>query len=224
MIDANTLPATYFSRMDNTDDEHFYSFPRKVVHIDDHAIASVSYVLGKLLPSSGRFLDLMSSWRSHLPTNLESSTVVGLGMNAAEMADNPQLNNHIVHNLNRTPQLPFDDGMFDGAFCTVSVQYLTQPIAVFQEVARVLKPDAPFIVSFSNRCFPQKAVAIWQSRSDEQHVQLVGHYFTTAEGWQEPLTWSNRGEAALANGAATIQPRLLGTDPLYVVWALKEAP
>ena len=224
MIDANTLSPTYFSRMDNTDDEHFYSFPRKVVHIDDHAIASVSYVLGELLSADGKFLDLMSSWRSHLPAELDSATVVGLGMNAEEMADNPQLDSHIVHNLNRTPQLPFNDAEFDGAFCTVSVQYLTQPISVFQEVARVLKPDTPFIVSFSNRCFPQKAVAVWQSCTEEQHVQLVGHYFTAAEGWQEPLTWSNRDPATLANDAATMPPRALGTDPLYVVWALKERP
>ena len=219
MTDANTLPSTYFSRMDNTDDEYFYSFPRKVVHIDEHAIASVRYILGELLPANGKFLDLMSSWRSHLPAELESSTVVGLGMNAAEMADNPQLDSHIVHNLNRIPQLPFNDAEFDGAFCTVSVQYLTQPVAVFREVARALKPSAPFIVAFSNRCFPQKAIAIWQSCTDDEHVQLVGHYFTAAGGWQEPLTWSDREAPALANDAATHPP---DTDPLYVVWALKE--
>ena len=125
----------------------------------------------------------MSSWRSHLPDGFNSRAVVGLGLNAEEMADNPQLTTNVVHDLNRDPRLPFADEEFDGAMCAVSIQYVVHPLLVFREVRRVLRPGAPFVVSFSNRCFPTKAVAVWLDTSDEQHLTLVRTYFTAAGGW-----------------------------------------
>ncbi len=98
-----------------------------------------------------------------------SATVVGLGMNAAEMSDNPQLDSFVVHNLNREPALPFPDASFDAVVCAVSVQYLTRPVEVFTDVRRVLVAGAPLIVSFSNRCFPTKAVAVWLANGDAAH-------------------------------------------------------
>jgi ubiquinone/menaquinone biosynthesis C-methylase UbiE len=154
-------------------------------------------------------LDLMSSWRTHLPPELAESTeleVAGLGMNAEEMDENPQLARYVVHDLNRDPRLPFPDAAFDGAMCAVSVQYLTKPIEVFAEMARVLKPGAPFLTSFSNRCFPTKAVAIWRRTDDEQHLGLVGSYFQLAGGWSD------------LQARGFTQP---SGDPLYVVWAYK---
>jgi SAM-dependent methyltransferase len=127
----------------------------------------------------------MSSWRSHLPVAHGSREVIGLGMNAEEMGDNPQLAKSVVHDLNRDPRLPFGDAEFDGAMCAVSVQYLTHPVLVFREVRRVLRPGAPFVVSFSNRCFPTKAVAVWLATSDAQHVMLVRSYFDAAGGWTD---------------------------------------
>src|SRR5882672_8595575 len=113
-----------------------------------------------------RLLDLMSSWRSHLPYGLEAE-VVGLGLNAEEMADNPQLARHVVHDVNdETAPLPFEDETFDGAMCAVSIQYVTRPVRVFREVRRILKVDAPFVVSCSNRCFPTKAVAVGLNMTD----------------------------------------------------------
>lgn len=38
----------------------------------------------------------------------------------------------------------------------MSVDYLTKPIEVFQEMHRCLKPGGVAIMSFSNRCFPTK--------------------------------------------------------------------
>ena len=200
-------PEAYFRRVDPTDDALFYLEPRKVVHIDDGAIAALGSIYAELLPRAGTLLDLMSSWRTHLPDELASLpelAVVGLGLNAEEMADNPQLERYVVHDLNREPTLPFPDETFDGAMCAVSVQYLTRPIEVFGDVARVLKPGARLVTSFSNRCFPTKAVAVWSATTDEQHVQLVGSYFRLSGGWGEPQgrIW---------------QPA--GADPLYAVWA-----
>lgn len=206
------LPPEYFQRQDNTNDSLFYTMPRKVVHIDDAAIAALSQLFGDLLPPSGTYLDLMSSWRTHLPNSLSPAHVTGLGMNHDEMADNLQLDDFVIHNLNQKPTLPFDDDQFDAVLCTVSVQYLTCPIEVFSEINRVLKPGAVFVVSFSNRCFPSKAVAVWRSTNDEQHVTLVAHYFAASGGWSDVETRHKPG-----------QMRMFGvSDPLYVLWAYKE--
>jgi SAM-dependent methyltransferase len=201
--DGLLSPAAY-AREDESADDGFYGFPRKVVHIDDGAIAALGRLYAEVLPAGGHLLDLMSSWRSHLPEGFRAGDVVGLGMNAEEMADNPQLTRAIVHDVNRDPRLPFGDGEFDGAMCAVSVQYLIHPVQVFREVGRVLRPGAPFVVSFSNRCFPTKAVAVWLSTSDEQHVALVRAYFESA------------GFAAVET-----EDRSRGGygDPLYAVWA-----
>jgi SAM-dependent methyltransferase len=172
--------AEFRRRVDESDDELFYEYPRFVVHIDEHAIAEVSAIYEHLLPNGGEILDLMSSWRSHLPQALELKRVVGLGLNRAEMADNPALTDIVIHNVNRQPRLPFDDASFDGAVMTVSVQYLVQPIEVFAQVARVLRPDAPFIVTFSNRMFPTKAIGLWQMASQEQRPEIVRSYFAEA--------------------------------------------
>src|SRR6202046_1275850 len=170
-------PADFFRRVDDDDDEVFYSVPRLVTHIDDGAIAKVGEIYAQLLPQGGVILDLMSSWRSHLPAHIRPSRVVGLGMNRTEMENNPLLTEIVIHNLNRVPKLPFADAEFDGAVVTVSVQYMTRPIETFIDVGRVLNTGAPFIVTFSNRMFPTKAVAIWQHLDERDRVGLVGRYF-----------------------------------------------
>lgn len=198
------LPVAAYAREDESADDEFYGFPRKVVHIDEGAIEALGRLYTDVLPTGGRLLDLMSSWRTHLPEGFPAE-VVGLGMNADEMADNPQLARFVVHDVNREPRLPLADGEFDGAMCAVSVQYLVHPVRVFREVRRVLRPGAPFVVSFSNRCFPTKAVAAWLYAGDEQHVTLVRSYFEAAGGF-EGVREEDRS------------PRGYG-DPLYAVWA-----
>jgi SAM-dependent methyltransferase len=126
-------------------------------------------------------------------------------MNVEEMTENPQLTRSIVHDVNRDPRLPFGDEEFDGAVCAVSIQYMTDPLSVFREVHRVLRPGAPFVVAFSNRCFPTKAVAVWLGTTDRQHVELVVAYFEAAGRWVD-ITDEDRSPGE-------------GGDPLYVVWA-----
>lgn len=199
------FPPAAYEREDESADARFYAMPRKVVHLDDGAIAALGRVYERVLPAGGRLLDLMSSWRSHLPHAL-AADVVGLGLNADEMADNPQLTRHVVHDVNdpRTA-LPFDDGAFDGAMCAVSIQYVTKPVWLFNEVRRVLRPGAPFVVAFSNRCFPTKAVAVWLNTPDVRHVELVQAYFEAAGGWAAPVVERHAPDDA--------------GDPLYAVWA-----
>jgi SAM-dependent methyltransferase len=209
MAGDGLLPAEAYAREDGSSDAHFYAVPRRVVHIDDGAIAALGRLYAEVLPAGGRFLDLMSSWRSHLPEALRTGEVVGLGMNAEEMADNPQLTSHVVHDLNQAPQLPFADGAFDGAMCAVSIQYAVHPVLVFREVVRTLRPGAPFVVSFSNRCFPTKAVAVWLATTDRQHVELVRAYFEAAGEW---IDIQDEQRSSSGDG-----------DPLYAVWAFKAA-
>lgn len=200
----------FFRRQDESDDSQFYVMPRKVVHIDDHAIGALTDLYRQLLSEGDTVLDLMSSWRSHLPPELKASRVVGLGMNADELADNPQLVEWLLHNLNQNSTLPLEDASFEAAVCAVSVQYMTQPLEVFREVLRVLKPGGVFALSFSNRCFPTKAVAGWLYSSDEQHLGIVRAYFEASGGWRD-ITAEDR----------TPQRRRGMEDPLFAVWAYK---
>lgn len=197
------FPDGFFSRSDESGDDEFYAMPRLVTHIDDRAIAAVSELYTEL-GLSGRLLDLMSSWISHLPKQPDHLTV--LGMNRAELALNEMAHDAVVHDLNLDPVLPFHDNAFDGAMCVVSVDYLTRPIEVFGEVARVLSPGAPFVCTFSNRCFPTKAIRGWMSTDDEQHCHIVAEYFRQADGWEAPVV-----DVRIPAG--------FGTDPLYAIWA-----
>ncbi len=174
----------FFERIDEGDDALFYREPRLVVHIDEAAIRQIGRIFDELLPAEGALLDLMSSWRSHLPAGFDRARTVGLGLNAVEMRKNPQLDEYVVHNLNRELRLPFEDASFDGVILTVSVQYLTRPVEVFREVGRVLRPGAPVVITFSNRMFPTKAVRIWQACSDEQRMTLVKVYLQRAGAFE----------------------------------------
>jgi SAM-dependent methyltransferase len=206
----NPFTPEMFDRMDESEDTEFYAFPRKVVHIDDPAIAAVGQFMAQTFAPNGVLLDLMSSWRSHLPAGFVKQRMVGLGLNAEEMADNPDLDEYVVHNLNAVSRLPFDDNYFDGVVITVSVQYLIRPLEIFGEVRRILKPGAPFLVFFSNRMFPTKAVRIWQTLRDEGRAKLVHAYFHYAGGFEEAVFHD-------------LSPNPGVTDPLYVVWARKSS-
>jgi Methyltransferase domain len=169
-----------FDKEDRSPDAEFYDFPRFVTHIDEGAIATVTRAYRETLPPGGTILDLMSSWVSHLPADVAFESVVGHGMNAEELAANTRLSRWFVQDLNINPALGFGDRAFDGACLCVSVQYLQRPVEVFGEVRRVLQPGAPFVVSFSNRCFPTKAVAIWRAFSGPDQQRLIGAYMRAA--------------------------------------------
>ncbi len=180
MDDGLGLPEGAFSKLDAEEDEIFYEPPRLVLHIDENAIAALTEFYRAVLPRGGVLLDLMSSWVSHLPPEIDYGEVIGHGMNASELAANPRLARWFVQNLNRDPVLPFADDSFDAAMICVSIQYLQQPTAVLREVARVLRPGAPLVISFSNRCFWTKAVAVWRALDDDGHARLVERYLRHA--------------------------------------------
>ncbi len=174
------LPANAFLKQDGGDDADFYAPARLVTHIDEAATRALTAFYRATLPAGGVVLDLMSSWVSHLPPEVPFTEVIGQGMNAEELKANPRLSRSFVQDLNRNPILPLEAASCDAALCCVGVQYLQRPLEVFAEVLRVLRPGAPFVVSFSNRCFPTKAVAIWRSLDDRGHAALVSLYLERA--------------------------------------------
>jgi SAM-dependent methyltransferase len=200
------FPDGFFDRSDSSSDPDFYSWPRLVTHIDDRAIAAVGALYAEL-QLDGEVLDLMSSWVSHFQQPPRRLTI--LGMNAAELEANPQAAERVLHDLNAEPRLPFPDASFDAAVCCVSVDYLVRPIEVFRDVARVVRPGGAFVCTFSNRCFPTKAIRGWLATTDEQHCSVVAEYFRRAGGWSRA---SDERRTPLA-------PR---GDPLYAVWATRD--
>ena len=197
-------PPGFFDRQDAGDDADFYGPPRLVTHIDDGAIAAVSELYDELGVPDGKVLDLMSSWVSHL-SRKPSGGLVALGMNAVELRANPVADQVVVQDLNADPWLPFEDASFDAVVCCVSVDYLIHPVEVLREARRVLRPGGVVVLTFSNRCFPTKAVRGWLATDEDGRVTIVRAYLEQA-GFEDVTT-------------ALRTKRRWGHDPLYGAWA-----
>lgn len=207
--DLPGFPPHAFAKSDDAPDAAFYSFPRFVTHIDAPAIAAVTALYRELFPPGGSVLDLMGSWVAHLPDEVAYAEVIGHGMNAEELAANPRYTRGFVQNLNETAELPLAAASVDAAAICVSIQYLQDPVAVLREVRRVLKPGGVVAITFSNRCFPTKAVAIWQALGMGEHQRLVAFYLEHA-GFAAPE-------------AREIIPPDAESDPLWAVIGRKGA-
>jgi SAM-dependent methyltransferase len=204
------FPPGFFDRADDRADGVFYTPSRLVTHIDDAAIAAVGDLYAELsidgsAPGPRRVLDLMSSWVSHFRT--PPSELVVLGMNADELAANPAATERVVHDLNADPRVPLPDADVDAVVCCVSIDYLTRPIEVLADVGRVLRPGGPLAITFSNRCFPTKAVRGWLATDDDQHGLVVAELVRRTRLFDEP-----RVELRTPWGIG---------DPLYAVTATR---
>lgn len=179
-----------------------------VFHIDEFAVRALTKYYAKTLPPKADILDICSSWVSHLPPDYKPRSMTVLGMSRAELEANPVATEPVVvKDLNYRPDLPFEDNSFDIVTNVVSVDYLTKPLEVFREMGRVLRPGGRAIMSFSNRCFPSKAIDIWCRTGDYEHVIIVGCYFKFSDIFEDPV-------------AVDLRPGMFGmTDPMYVVEA-----
>ncbi len=208
-----------FDRKDERPDDRFYDRPRFVQHIDDTAIEMVRNTYGRFLTNGMRVLDLMSSWQSHVPPNIRLESLDGLGLNSEELKRNRQLTKHIVQDININKILPYEKNTFDVVLNTVSVEYLTDPISILREVARVLRPEGHFVVTFSNRWFPHKAVKIWEELHDFERMGLVSEYFMRSGGFTGMNTYSIRGLPRPHDDKYF--PDLRFSDPVFAVWGQK---
>jgi SAM-dependent methyltransferase len=204
MASGDVFPAGFFDRADEHPDDRFYAVDRLVTHIDPAAIAAVGALYAEL-DLTGDVLDVCSSWISHLPR--PPRRLVAMGMNATELRANDMADEWIVQDLNTDPTLPFAAATFDAVTCCVSVDYLTRPLEVFTEVARVLRPGGRFVCTFSNRCFPTKAIRGWLANDDEGRCGIVSTYFELTDGFDAPQVQLRH-------------PATAG-DPLFAVWAMR---
>eukprot|EP00933_Yihiella_yeosuensis_P081434 TRINITY_DN9503_c0_g9_i1.p1 TRINITY_DN9503_c0_g9~~TRINITY_DN9503_c0_g9_i1.p1 ORF type:complete len:404 (-),score=59.25 TRINITY_DN9503_c0_g9_i1:73-1251(-) len=202
------------SRADESDDQDFYSEPKLTTHIDDGAINDLKKFYAKEFPKfpDARILDICSSWISHYPDKKTWSHVSITGMNLKELEMNKQADDYKVADLNKDPQLPYEDGSFDIVTCTVSFDYLTKPLEVMKEVGRVLKPGGRVILSTSNRCFPTKAVSVWLRTKDTGHILIYGSY----------MHYSGLFEAPECKDLSSNMAKAGFMDPMYVVSAKKK--
>jgi SAM-dependent methyltransferase len=203
------------TKLDESSDTDFYVYPRFVTHVDRTFLDRLTELYCERLQPNSRICDLMSSWVSHLPEEMEFACVQAQGMNEEELAKNPRLDRYFVQDLNQNPQLPFPDRDFDAVLNVVSVQYLQYPEAIFSEIQRILKPEGIAIISFSNRMFYQKAIAAWRDSSEASRVRLVCKYFQSVGGFSEP-------EVIIHTSAVNTFFQILGMsggDPFYAVIA-----
>ncbi|QFZ93203.2 class I SAM-dependent methyltransferase [Synechococcus elongatus] len=208
------LTSAQRSKLDGSDDALFYEQPRFVTHVDDAFLKRLTQLYRDRLKSGSRVLDLMSSWVSHLPEDMQFETVVGHGLNAQELARNPRFDRWFVQNLNQQPSIPEPDASFDAVLIAVSIQYLQYPERVLAEVRRVLRPGGQLIISFSNRLFYSKAIAAWRDGSEAQRLALVQDYIRQTAGFSKPEV------IAEVNSPLGWQQWLgLGQDPFYAVLA-----
>jgi SAM-dependent methyltransferase len=208
MSESSAFPAGFFGRQDERDDALFYAAPRLVVHIDAQTIAALTQLYRERLPAGADLLDLMSSWVSHLPEEVRYGRVAGLGMNETELLRNPRLDDHVVHDVNRAPELPYPDASFDVVLNAVSIQYVTRPVELFRSVARVLRPGGLHVIATSHRCFPTKAIRAWHALPPRERLAVLERYFELAGGY-EPVELLDRSPA--------------GADPLWIALARRIA-
>lgn len=226
------------ARLDSSSDQIFYQEPRFVEHVDEQAVRLLTEYIGRIILQQSEqrsdrvctVLDLCASWTSHIPpaAATKSRRVAGLGMNAAELRANPALTEWTVQDLNERPfsPLPYRDNSFDVILCQLSVDYLTQPLAVCRELLRVARNGSGTVhILFSNRLFLTKAVAPWTARDDVDRALLVAsylHYCTRTNAATSSATtdfwWDGIGARDLS--VRDQRGRIVG-DPLYVVTATK---
>ena len=206
-----------FAREDESPDEIFYQKPRFINHLDSLATSTVEELFVRLIPRNARVLDLMAGPESHIRREISPQSVTGLGLNEEELRRNPVISDRVIHNVNENPILPFPDNCFDAVVNTVSVDYLTCPVEVFREVGRILVPGGLFIVVFSNRMFPTKAVNLWRITRESKRPDLVKRFLGEAGcfGAEEYFESTNKPRPVDDKYYSLGIP----SDPVYAVWA-----
>lgn len=205
-----------FSRIDESPDTSMYAEPRLVNHLDEASLMRLKEAYRNIfssVPKGFSVLDLCSSWVSHYPEEcMEGARVVVHGLNQRELWANSQATERHMQDLNANATLPWEDNSFDFVTMALSIQYMTDPRAVFSEMHRVLKPGGMAVITHSHRCFIEKAVKVFATETydGEGHTHTICRYFQhgPAGGWEN-----------LAS--VDVSPRHV--DPVWMVTATKAA-
>ena len=166
---------TYQQRQkpDESNDSLFYSSPKFVYHLDSNFRQNLSKLYEEEIKNNSTVLDLMSSWDSYLPKNVNYKKVIGHGLNKEELEKNKAFDNYWVQNFNINQKIPLENETIDFCLMVAAWQYLQYPEKISEEIARILNHNGKFIIAFSNRAFWHKAPNIWTYSSEIERIEYV---------------------------------------------------
>jgi SAM-dependent methyltransferase len=182
-----------FLRKIEEDDATFYQAIDTTPSVDRVAIEQLTEFYSPYLKENSSILDVMASSDSYIPKTLKNVTITGLGLKEDDLIANTQLNQYTLHDLNKNTTLPYDDQSFDTVLCSFGIEYITQPIKLFKEIARILKPSGHFLIGFSDRFYKQKAIGLWADLHEFERMGIVLEYFRQSKQFSELYSESIRG-------------------------------
>ena len=202
-------------KLDESNDEEFYSDPKFVYHLDANFRQYLSNVYKNEIEDNLTVLDLMSSWDSYLPEEKKYKKVIGHGLNKKELERNKVFDSYWIQNFNLNQEIPLDSGSVNYCLMVAAWQYLQYPENLTKEIVRVLNNQGKMIIAFSNRAFWHKAPNIWTTSTEEERVNYVRKILIT-NGFNEPKIIKKFNEPAINIF------KFLNKDPFYCLIATKE--
>ena len=202
-------------KLDESNDEEFYSEPKFVYHLDANFRQHLSDIYKKEITDHSTVLDLMSSWDSYLPEDKKYKKVIGHGLNKQELERNKIFDSYWIQNFNLNQEIPLDNKSVDYCLMVAAWQYLQYPEDLTREIVRILKTKGKFIIAFSNRAFWHKAPNIWTSSTEEERVKYVRKVLIT-NGFNEPRIIRKFNQSAINIF------NFFNKDPFYCLIAAKE--
>ena len=202
-------------KLDESNDEEFYSEPKFVYHLDLNFRQCLSQVYKDEIDEYSTVLDLMSSWDSYLPKENTYQKVIGHGLNKKELERNNILDSFWIQNFNLNQDIRLENGSIDYCLMVAAWQYLQYPENLTKEISRILSDKGKIIVSFSNRAFWHKAPNIWTTSTEDERVQYVRKVLIS-NGFKEPriIKKFNEPDLNIFN--------FFKKDPFYCLIANKE--
>ena len=202
-------------KLDESNDEEFYSDPKFVYHLDANFRQYLSNVYKTEIADYSTVLDLMSSWDSYLPKEKKYKKVIGHGLNKQELEKNKIFDSYWIQNFNFNQEIPLDSGSVDYCLMVAAWQYLQYPENLTKEIVRILSNQGKIMIAFSNRAFWHKAPNIWTTSNEDERIKYVRKVLIT-NGFNEPKIIKKFNEPSLNIF------NFLNKDPFYCLIATKE--
>ncbi|MGW8320163.1 MAG: class I SAM-dependent methyltransferase, partial [Thermodesulfobacteriota bacterium] len=154
----------------------------KILH--PAATSMIRVACQELLPDgNARLLELLPGPMNIMPGGDEPNMVTGLGGRQEDLSRNEGLRHRILADLNEEPVLPFRSDCFDGAVFFFGVETLRTPDTVFEEVSRVLKPGALFLVVYSPVTDSAYCNSRWKLMDEQERLSTIVSSFEKTESF-----------------------------------------